>query len=341
MVESKHPTPKVARLTHASLICQFNDDQKMFDYFRTHFGAGDLDCASRLDGDNFIRSLNCGDLTLGFSSFSTSFRIPSGRLPSLLLTFNASGQTLFRIDGQLQRPSAGKGLLLSTPGMSDSLRYVRSPGEGNFIKVDGPSLLRVAKAMNGPLAMHLLQERLTHALHYTPFDSYASAAYAHSVMQSLRLVDGLLASGQPLPRALCLDDLIQRQLVLMLCPEFAEEALPGHEPGSEQRFSALLEWLQAHRHEPITLTAMEQRSGYSRRSLQKMFQKRFQCGPMQWLRRSRLELALEQLTWPQPGDTVTTIAHRCGYINLASFSRDFHAAHGRRPSDLLRGIRES
>lgn len=81
---------------------------------------------------------------------------------------------------------------------------------------------------------------------------------------------------------------------------------------------------------------MEQRSGYTRRSLQKQFQRRFGCGPMQWLRRSRLELAHAQLQAPQPVDTVTAIARRCGYLNLASFSRAFTAAYGHRPSELLR-----
>lgn len=37
-----------------------------------------------------------------------------------------------------------------------------------------------------------------------------------------------------------------------------------------------------------------------------------------------------------PADSVTAIARRCGYLNLASFSRDFTAAYGRRPSELLR-----
>jgi len=332
---SRGYSPRAIEFRDACSSLTIADSQELFDYFSINFGATDVDCRSRLDGLLTLRSHQCGELTLGYSNFASTFRIPSARLSKLLFTFNAWGNVRFRVDRQSHQPTAGAGLLLVAHGETDGLDYVRSQGEGNFITADAASLLRVAKAMNGPLAMRLLQERLSRTLHYTPFEAAAGAFYARSVMHSLQLVEGLLASGEPLPRALCLDDLIQRQLVLMLCPELALDALPGHEQGSEQRFSLLLEWLRAHRHEPISLTEMEQHSGYSRRTLQKKFQARFNCGPMQWLRRSRLELALEQLQRPQPSDSVTSIARRCGYINLASFSRDFSAAYGRRPSELL------
>jgi AraC-like DNA-binding protein len=80
---------------------------------------------------------------------------------------------------------------------------------------------------------------------------------------------------------------------------------------------------------------METRSGYSRRALQRAFQQRFGCGPMQWLRRRRLELALEQLSRAEASDSVAAIARRCGYLNLAGFSRDFSRIYGRRPSEIL------
>lgn len=333
---SKGCSPRAIEFRGACSGLTIADSQELFDYFSINFGATDVDCRSLLNGHLTLRSIRCGELTLGYSNAASTFRIPSARLPKLTFTFNAWGDALFRVDCESLSPLAGKGLLLATPGEeTEELDYVRSQGEGNFITVDAASLLRVAKAMNGPLAMNLLRERLNKPLHYTPFEAAAGASYARSVTHSLRLVEDLLVSAEPLPQALCLDDLIQRQLVLMLCPELALDALPGHEQGSEQRFSLLLEWLRAHRHEPISLTEMEQHSGYSRRTLQKKFQARFSCGPMQWLRRSRLELALEQLQRPQPSDSVTSIARRCGYINLASFSRDFSAAYGRRPSELL------
>ncbi len=100
-----------------------------------------------------------------------------------------------------------------------------------------------------------------------------------------------------------------------------------------------MEWIDAHLATPITLTQLEQRSGYGRRSLQIAFQERYGCGPMQWIRLRRLELARQSLLSPRPTDTVSAIAQRSGYTNLASFSRDFCKAFGVRPSELLRESR--
>jgi AraC-like DNA-binding protein len=67
-----------------------------------------------------------------------------------------------------------------------------------------------------------------------------------------------------------------------------------------------------------------------------MFRKRFNCTPMQFVRRQRLELAMEQLSKPQSGDTVMRIARECGYRHASNFSVDFQKQFGSRPSDVLR-----
>lgn len=135
-----------------------------------------------------------------------------------------------------------------------------------------------------------------------------------------------------------LDDLIYRNLALLLCPQLEtlshEDSL---ERGQRERiFEDLLEWARANLHKPINLTQLEQRSGYSRRSLQLAFQQRFGCGPIQWIRRQRLEQARQALLQPAPDDTVSGIASRFGFSSLSVFSRDFSVHFGMRPSDLLR-----
>jgi AraC-like DNA-binding protein len=135
-----------------------------------------------------------------------------------------------------------------------------------------------------------------------------------------------------------LDDLIYRNLALILCPQLEnlsqnDSALRGQR---ERIFEDLLEWARANLDQPINLTQLEQRSGYSRRSLQLVFQQRFGCGPIQWIRRQRLEQARRALLYPEPDDTVGTIAARFGFSSLSVFSRDFSSHFGLRPSDLLR-----
>jgi AraC-like DNA-binding protein len=135
-----------------------------------------------------------------------------------------------------------------------------------------------------------------------------------------------------------IDDLIYRNLALILCPQIETLAKPDAiQIGQRERIlEDLLEWARANLHQPINLTQLEQRSGYSRRSLQLVFQQRFGCGPIQWIRRQRLEQARQALLHPEPDDSVGRIAARYGFSSLAVFSRDFSNHFGLRPSELLR-----
>lgn len=138
-----------------------------------------------------------------------------------------------------------------------------------------------------------------------------------------------------------IDDLIYRTLALLLCPGLDEilqsgQHLAGVSSSRERIFDDLLEWIDANLCQPISLTQLERRSGYSRRNLQLVFHERFGCGPIQWVRQQRLERARQALPHPQAGETVAGIAARFGFSSLAVFSRDFQARFGLRASDLLR-----
>ncbi|MFM7548588.1 MAG: helix-turn-helix domain-containing protein [Cyanobacteriota bacterium] len=50
----------------------------------------------------------------------------------------------------------------------------------------------------------------------------------------------------------------------------------------------------SHRCSSITLTNLEEQSHYSARHLQSLFRKKFGCTPIQFVRRQRLEEAMEQ-----------------------------------------------
>lgn len=145
-----------------------------------------------------------------------------------------------------------------------------------------------------------------------------------------------MAAGLQLLR---LDDLLLRLTVLLLVPELRDPGSRreriGSAPTQTERLTALTAWIEAHLNQPIGLTDLERQAGCSRRSLQYQFRRRFQCTPMQWLRRRRLERALELLRLPAQGQTVWQVAQSCGYSNLSAFSRDFRNWHGQRASDVL------
>lgn len=147
-----------------------------------------------------------------------------------------------------------------------------------------------------------------------------------------RIDPGLLAQ-------LGADRIIQRTLVMLLCTDLIQPTADGDTPvpvGRAAIIPELLAWIDAHLDQPLQLADLAARSGYSPRSLRNIFHERFGCSPVQWIRNRRLTAARARLLEPQPGDTVGSIAAAFGYRHPSQFSRDFHALHGVRPSELLR-----
>ena len=278
------------------------------------------------------RSVNLGAINLTRSHDNSGLRLSSTMDSHVLFTFNSSGEVIFQADNQQNAPPPGSGVLMVTPTQGHD---IRSQGGGILLTTTPAALLHTAQAMQGPLAMRRLRQRLQEPLTFFAYGSAREPSLPRSLLQSLHLVDSLLSPRGTLPAALRLDDLICRQLVLMLCPELSVEDLAVEAGPAATGFERLLEWLSSRLAEPVSLSDMEARSGYSRRALQRAFQQRFGCGPMQWLRRRRLELALEQLSRADAADSVAAIARRCGYLSLASFSRDFSRVYGRKPSEIL------
>lgn len=163
--------------------------------------------------------------------------------------------------------------------------------------------------------------------------------------QLLNLVTEAAAAGRFQLEQAGLEPCILRLMAGLLCSDPTTLNPSPAAPSTlsrEEMFDELVLWIRTHLHQPIRLEDLEQRSGYSQRSLRNFFQKRFGCAPVEWIRSQRLSAARERLIRPAAGETVSQIANRFGYTNLAHFSRDFHRAHGIPPSQLLRqGRRDS
>jgi transcriptional regulator GlxA family with amidase domain len=142
------------------------------------------------------------------------------------------------------------------------------------------------------------------------------------------LDDVLLAS-------LGLDELLLRWLVNLLMPKIDENAAV---PEKAHKLEKLMDWIKDNCLEPITLSDLEERSGYSGRSLQRVFQKRFGCGPMQWLRTQRIHAARCRLEVAPFGTQVKDIAMECGYTSMSAFSRDYKQVFGTTPKQHLSAL---
>jgi AraC-like DNA-binding protein len=158
------------------------------------------------------------------------------------------------------------------------------------------------------------------------------------LMEAMVFTERAMVLGGAVQPMLCLDDLIRRLLVLLLVPDLLHFSQPHQLTEKPFVHADLVEWLLAHLDEPISLSDMEQRTSYSRRSLQMAFKRHFGCGPMQWLRRQRLVKARALLEQPG-GHNLAQVAMACGYLSPASFSRDYLALYGERPSHAWRRFR--
>ncbi|MGL6133597.1 MAG: helix-turn-helix domain-containing protein [Prochlorococcaceae cyanobacterium] len=226
--------------------------------------------------------------------------------------------------------------LFFSPGQE--YRYIANHYNGVIFHVHLERLRHTAAAIAG---LGVSERRFANALSYTrvvPSVDHRRQRLLEILRGAIHLLDHPEQEGDGALQVLQIDDLIYRTVALLLCPGLEQHPArtPVQNGGRQRIFEELLEWIRAHLHTPINLTQLEQRSGYSRRSLQLVFRQRFGCGPIQWIRQQRLEQARRALLLPGPGDTVGGIAARHGFSSLAVFSRDFNSRYGLAPSMLLR-----
>ena len=157
--------------------------------------------------------------------------------------------------------------------------------------------------------------------------------------QTVRLLESATrppGNAAPLPRS-ALEDCLLRPLALLLLRDPPGAGDPEERLDPNRRLAGLLAHIEANLHRALCLQDLSDYSGYSPRALQYAFEQRFGCGPMQWVRKQRLEAAAQALRQPGGQEPVGQIARRCGYTNLSSFSRDIQRTFGQSPSALRRG----
>lgn len=159
-----------------------------------------------------------------------------------------------------------------------------------------------------------------------------------------RLLDPAQGASPGDSRLLALDEVLDRLVVLCF---WGERILGGAERGRsgggsrDSILDDLVTWIRSNSHRPLHLAELEQRSGYSERSLRNAFQERFGCPPKQWIRRTRMESARRRLLDPLPADSVSSIAQQHGYQHVSQFSRDFRCVFGQKPSLVMRQARRT
>jgi AraC-like DNA-binding protein len=160
----------------------------------------------------------------------------------------------------------------------------------------------------------------------------------------LSFVDELLGESDYLATGLGLDEQVYRLLAISLFQE--ERVLQNVQEnwGAPTKqwtdiLDDLVDYIRSNAHLNLTLTDLEEQSHYSGRQLQNLFKEKFDCTPLQFVRRQRLSTSMEKLQTADQDDTVTTIARDMGYRYISNFTYDFHREFGVNPSVVLRSTR--
>jgi AraC-like DNA-binding protein len=133
------------------------------------------------------------------------------------------------------------------------------------------------------------------------------------------------------------DDLLLRTVVMMLRGEEGFEHARAARQARGLQLDPLLERIEANLSGRITLSDLEAWSDCGARAIQLAFQRRFGIGPMQWVRKRRLDLFHTRLLAAGPGDTIRGIAAACGLTRMATLIPEYVRRFGERPSDTVRG----
>ena len=212
-----------------------------------------------------------------------------------------------------------------------------------YLSLAADQAIKMAKQMSGQSIEDKVSSEYTHCIDEYQINQSNTQAILYSLLRGLDLVDGLLSVGAHLPLKLELEQLLYRLALLLLFPDLhnqdqVDRALNRGQRGKDS-FDELLDFIQANLEKPLSMPMLEAYSHYSRRAIQYAFRERLGCTATQWIRQQRLQMARECLQAPLPGDTVNSIALRCGYRSASLFSMEFQQRYLTKPSSILRQSR--
>lgn len=111
-----------------------------------------------------------------------------------------------------------------------------------------------------------------------------------------------------------------------------ERAEPQSQPYQLRR---AVDYIKSNLAEPLTLTQIAAQAGCSLRSLQLGFKTHYQCSPMQYVMRERLNHAHYLLQSLPTDHRVSTVAFDAGFSHLGRFSIAYRSAFGQSPRETL------
>jgi AraC-like DNA-binding protein len=171
-------------------------------------------------------------------------------------------------------------------------------------------------------------------------EGIAEASMLSTLHHLLTITSELVVNHPNLQILLGLTDQLSLLTALIACPELNRALFSERKEirvgGIEEALNHLIDYMLANLSEPLNLGILEEYSHYSRRSLQYAFRQRFGCTITQWIRTKRLDLAFQKIKTSRIGDSVSSVAHACGYRSSSLFSIEFQSRFHVKPSVMMR-----
>lgn len=118
-----------------------------------------------------------------------------------------------------------------------------------------------------------------------------------------------------------------------ILPQLGTQALPIVLPTTNnERIQPILQYLNQHFDEQITLSSVSRKFGFSERTLSRLFQSTLNISFLQYLKHLRVVKAAGMML--QRDLSMSEIAYATGYNSLSSFSNAFYQLTNRRPSEF-------
>lgn len=219
-------------------------------------------------------------------------------------------------------------IILVTEGVLDLLiegkEYEITPGLGVFIPAFAPhkfynrlpnkNLVMMFSKTLAPAFSAFLQTHLPICHTFTPSDI------------SLALVDSILPLAQN-----AVDPVSAEAVVAPLCKDICQSALfKKGEPADQNCTLQILEYINAHFQEELTLQTVARAVGVHPVTVSKLFSKRTGTGFSTHLQYQRCAYGARLLLTRK--DSITQIAFDCGFGSVRSFNRAFLSIYGKTPS---------
>ncbi|MBB2151272.1 AraC family transcriptional regulator [Pedobacter gandavensis] len=118
-----------------------------------------------------------------------------------------------------------------------------------------------------------------------------------------------------------------------ILPDISKHPLPIVVPTTDnERIRPALQYIHQHLSEELTLAGIAAATGFSERTLSRIFLASLDISFFQYLKLVRITKAMEKLL--ESDLTISEIAYEVGYDSISSFSNTFFKMTGRRPSSF-------